>query len=187
MRIIGGLRRGLVLRGRVPQGVRPTSDRGREALFMLLTEGSWSGGVGRDKRFADVCAGVGSVGLEALSRGVEEVVFVEESPCEGLYENIRLVGLPGCRVVRGDVLKLGGDERGFDVVFMDPPYGCDFYGSAILRLRDRGWLREGGRLVLEVDRVKAASCEEIVRGSGLEDVESRKYGRNVFVSGVLKG
>ena len=103
--------------------VRPTGDRLKETLFNIL------GSSVRDSRFLDVFAGTGAIGLEALSRGAREVVFIESST-EGerlIRANLQLCGITaGFQLMSYDVFKalrfLSRTGRGFANVFLDPPY-----------------------------------------------------------------
>ncbi|MBN2797689.1 MAG: RsmD family RNA methyltransferase [Deltaproteobacteria bacterium] len=116
IRLSGGIAGGRVLREPVPDGVRPTSARVREALFSLV--GQDLAGV----RFLDAFGGAGLVGLEAWSRGAE-VVVVERSrkALEGIRRRGAEVGA-SWSIQGGDVLQLAGGLGLFDGVFADPPY-----------------------------------------------------------------
>src|SRR3954453_17823879 len=120
-RLISGAAGGRRLK--VPaSGVRPTGDRAREGLFNSL--GSLLDLDGA--RVLDLYAGSGALGLEALSRGAAEVVFVESGPrvLPVLRANVAAVGLPGGRVIAGSVpaVVAAPPPRRFDVVLADPPY-----------------------------------------------------------------
>ena len=118
MRVIGGEFRSRVLKSLPGLDVRPTPDRLRETLFNILTpriDGA---------TFADVYAGTGSVGIEALSRGAAKAIFVEESrdACDVIRANLRSLGLEGrARVIQARASgTLGAIDAG--IVFIDPPY-----------------------------------------------------------------
>ncbi|MFW5996604.1 MAG: 16S rRNA (guanine(966)-N(2))-methyltransferase RsmD [Lentisphaeria bacterium] len=128
MRIISGQARGLKLKAPRGSEVRPTTDRVKETLFAIL--GDVSG-----QRVLDLFAGSGALGLEALSRGAEEVVLVEKKRqiLQTLEFNLSRVRhcLPQdndseVRVLRADARKipeiLEARENGFDIIFADPPY-----------------------------------------------------------------
>jgi 16S rRNA (guanine966-N2)-methyltransferase len=119
MRVIAGSARGVVL-GAVPPGTRPLSDRAREGLFSSL------GPQVEDARWADLFAGTGAVGIEALSRGAASCMFVDRNPraVRAIRDNLARAGVADRgRVVRTDVLAAVRRERGpFDLVFLDPPY-----------------------------------------------------------------
>lgn len=117
MRIIAGEAKGRKLR-RPVEGTRPFTDRNREALFSSM------GHLVEGAAVLDLYAGVGSLGLEALSRGADEATLVEWNPAAVvvLRENVSAVGLGG-RVVSGDVSDFIEEAPGpFDLVFVDPPY-----------------------------------------------------------------
>lgn len=123
MRIIAGLNRGHRIHTLKSMNLRPTSDQMRETLFDVL------GPRVRDSRLLDAYAGSGAVGLEALSRGAREVVFVEHH--RGAMEMIRrnLAALKmetGFHLISSKVLtaieRLDDEGKPFDFVFLDPPY-----------------------------------------------------------------
>ena len=122
MRIIGGQNRGLKLAAPKGREVRPILGRVRESLFGILRNGVPEANV------ADLFAGTGVIGLEALSRGAASCIFIErDAACIAtIKENIRRARLEDrCRVVRGDVFRSGDElaESGpFGLVFVDPPY-----------------------------------------------------------------
>ena len=119
MRVIAGTARGIRL-GRVPPGTRPLSDRAREGLFSSL--GDRVAGA----RCADLFAGTGAMGIEALSRGAASCLFVDAAAAavRAVRENLERTGLAGpARVVRADVLAALDRNAGpFDLAFLDPPY-----------------------------------------------------------------
>lgn len=155
MRIIGGTFRGRVLadvgRGDEAAHLRPTTDRVRETLFNILMGGRLGDPV-RGARVLDVFAGTGALGLEALSRGADEVTFVENGR-KGqslIRENIRLCRAQNCKVIAKDVRKLGAPPAGgFDLVFLDPPYGKTLGEAAMEVLLAGGWIAPGALIVWE--------------------------------------
>ena len=149
-RLISGVAGGRRLK--VPRtGVRPTGDRAREALFNSLTALVDL----RGAAVLDLYAGSGALGLEALSRGAETVVFVESSPgvLPVLKENLAAVGLPGGRVVAGSVPTVvgGAPPALFDLVLADPPYAtpADEVLDVLARLSRNGWLAPDAVVVVE--------------------------------------
>ena len=118
MRIISGVARGRRLKSPATTATRPVTDRAREAVFSAI--GGWV----RDAAVADLYAGSGSFGLEALSRGARSAVFVENGwrALDALRANVESLGLGG-KVVRASVQDylVRADDR-FDLVFMDPPW-----------------------------------------------------------------
>lgn len=155
MRIIAGRSGGHRLK--VPKRVaRPSTDRLREALFSIL--GPSVDGV----RVLDLFSGSGALGIEALSRGAREAVFVEENAgaCEVIRSNLETAGLEG-RVVRGEVFSVLRRERGeFGMILADPPYarpGCADLASRLLECPDLpARLAEGGMLIIEVESEREA-------------------------------
>jgi len=141
---------------------RPTSDRLRETLFNVLApriEGA---------RFLDLYAGSGAVGIEALSRGAEQAVFVERAPeaLKVLRGNLEKLGIrEGFRVEAGSVVgylkKIGvKTERGFDLVFLDPPYEAAEEYANVLGMfggAAAGVLSQGGVVIAEHRRKEKLS------------------------------
>jgi 16S rRNA (guanine966-N2)-methyltransferase len=121
MRIIAGSRKGA--RIAAPKGLdtRPTADRVREAIFNLV-------GPVDGAEVLDLYAGSGAMGLEALSRGADRVVFVESdrAAAETIVRNLDKLGLEGAVVLREDAARrLAADAAGgkrYDLVLVDPPY-----------------------------------------------------------------
>lgn len=149
MRVIAGVAKGRRLRVPKRKGVRPTSEYLREALFDIL--GSSVHGV----RFLDLYAGSGAVGIEALSRGAAEVVFLEQDPAclQVLRANVAMTGLQERRVVAGDVLRalprLVRQREHFDIIFVDPPYETDLAMRTLDALASGDLLRPRGVVIVE--------------------------------------
>jgi 16S rRNA (guanine966-N2)-methyltransferase len=134
MRVIGGEFRSRLLKSLPGLDVRPTPDRLREALFNVLAP--QIGGV----VFADLYAGTGAVGIEALSRGAAKAIFIEQnrSALAVLRQNLNSLGLDArSRVLQGRATALIG-KIDADVVFLDPPYELGGeYEVALTKLGDR--------------------------------------------------
>jgi 16S rRNA (guanine966-N2)-methyltransferase len=146
LRIIGGSWRGRRLRFPDVEDVRPTPDRVRETLF------NWLGTRVQGARCLDLFAGSGALGLEALSRGAVEVVFVERNTvvARALRELLAEWGAQNAQVERADALAwLEGAARPFDIVFIDPPFAAELHSQAAQRLEARGWLAQEARVYLE--------------------------------------
>jgi 16S rRNA (guanine966-N2)-methyltransferase len=150
MRVIAGDARGTRL-VRAPPGIRPVSDRVREGLFSSL------GDRVQGARVLDLYAGTGAVGVEALSRGATEAVFVDRSPpaLAAVRDNLARTKLAGRALVRrSDVRRFleRGPARpgGFDIVFLDPPYGSGppELDGVLALLDEKPLLREGFTVVL---------------------------------------
>jgi 16S rRNA (guanine966-N2)-methyltransferase len=122
MRIIAGIYRGRVLKSPPDLKTRPTSDRLRETLFNILNPR-----ISDDTVFLDLCAGTGAIGIEAISRGVSEAVFVEiaRRNCALIEENLDYLEIPEnqTEVICEKADKfLSKCQKTFDIVYIDPPY-----------------------------------------------------------------
>jgi 16S rRNA (guanine(966)-N(2))-methyltransferase RsmD len=158
MRVIAGTYRSRILRSLKGLALRPTSDRLRETLFNILTP-NISGA-----RFADLFAGTGAIGIEALSRGAAEVVFIERhAPAAVLIrKNLDSLGIrSGFTVFPVDVLRGlemlasrgKGAKAGFDLVFLDPPYAATADYERVLKfLGASDLLAPGGMVIAEHGR-----------------------------------
>jgi 16S rRNA (guanine966-N2)-methyltransferase len=175
LRLIAGEKGGLALQAPKGQATRPTLGRVRESLFMILRD-RLAGG-----RVLDLFAGCGALGLEALSRGAAEAVFVESArpALDALRANIERAGWTDrARVVARDafgVLKRPAPpgDRPFDLILLDPPYHADLAARSLGQLGSRtdGWIAAGGWIVAQVGRRDAL---EPVYGA-LNRLEERSY------------
>lgn len=151
VRVIGGRYRSRKLPAPPPARTRPTSDRLRETLFNILASSVI------ESRFLDAYAGVGAVGIEALSRGASGVVFVDSSPvaCRSIRRNLEALGIAEdgqvqVRVGHLDELVREWDGPGFDIVFVDPPYARDdLYRRDIELFGGGSVLAPGGTVIAE--------------------------------------
>lgn len=177
MRIVGGRAKGRRL-ATPASGTRPTSDRAREALFNSLTAVSSLAGA----RVLDLYAGTGAVGLEALSRGAAEAVFVESSrpALAALRRNIDAARLPGAQVIARPVTAYirAAPEKAFDFVFADPPYSLDDQAlrTVLAALAGPGWLADNAVVVVE----RSARGTAPPWPAGLEELRQRRYGEGVL-------
>ena len=150
VRIIGGGWRGRRVNFPDIPGLRPTPDRVRETLF------NWLQHAIAGARCLDLFAGSGALGLEALSRGANEVVFVEQAvaAARALQEQlVRFGGAPKGRVVEmGAARFLRAAATPFDIVFLDPPYGRDALAEYVPMLDAGNWLKVGGLVYLENEK-----------------------------------
>jgi 16S rRNA (guanine966-N2)-methyltransferase len=176
MRIVSGRWKGKVLAAPVGDTTRPTSDRARQAVFNILEHASWSPGLTGTK-VLDLFAGTGALGLEALSRGAANCLFVDTDPAAraALAGNIEACSAQGItRVWKRDATDLGvmpATANGpFDMVFLDPPYAKG-YDLAALKGLAQGWLQAGSLVVLERGR-----GDPTVVPDGYEVLDSRTYG-----------
>lgn len=147
MRIIAGQWRGRIIEAPRGDTTRPTADRTREALFSMLTSrlGSFEG-----LTVADMFAGSGALGFEALSRGAASCIFVEQDrmALDALRANAARLG------VRTDIratsaLSLGPAPAPLDLILMDPPYGTGAGAVALDKLNRQGWVGSGTWISIE--------------------------------------
>lgn len=155
MRVIAGTYRSRILKSLKGLALRPTSDRLRETLFNVL------GDAVDGARFLDVFAGTGAVGIEAISRGAAEVVFIENhAPAAVLIRrNLQSLGIrSGTTVLAVDALR--GLEKlavrsdpakpGFHFIFVDPPYAAaDEYEQVLYHLGSSPLLELGTKVIVE--------------------------------------
>ena len=151
MRIIAGQWRGRPLTAPKGDATRPTADRTREALFSMLASrvGSFEG-----LSVADLFAGSGALGLEALSRGAGRCIFVEQdrAALDAIRANAARLGLDRPDVRAQSVMALGPAPAPLDLILMDPPYGTGAGAVALDRLARLGWTGPGTWISLETAR-----------------------------------
>lgn len=150
MRVIAGSLRGRRLQTPTDSRVRPTADRVRETLFNMLAHGLDVDLAGA--RVADIFAGTGALGIEALSRGAAHAVFVDSQPNSLNILNANLTALQlgdRSQVVRGDARRLPAQRQPFDLLFLDPPYGQDLIPPSLDSLKAGGWISPGSVICLE--------------------------------------
>ena len=169
MRIIAGLWRGRPLATPKGDETRPTADRTREALFSMLVSrlGSFEG-----LRVADLFAGTGALGLEALSRGAAHCTFVENErlALDALKANIAKLGA-NADVRAGSALALGHAHQPFDLILMDPPYMTGAGSVALDKLARQGWISAATLISIETSK------KENVAVDGFEIDVVRDYGK----------
>lgn len=170
MRVIAGSAKGTPLKT-ASKGTRPMTGRARESLFSIIS------GRLRAAEVLDLYAGSGSLGLEALSRGAANVVFVERGrqAARLLAGNIESVGLGGSIIERDVTVALVSMRRLFDLVFVDPPYAEeDTVVEAVLAQLDR-LLAPGGLIVVHRQARSAFGVPDF-----LTSTDERRYGDAVI-------
>jgi 16S rRNA (guanine966-N2)-methyltransferase len=172
MRIVAGVARGRRIRSPGGEGTRPTSDRVREAVFNALTSRTTVVGA----RVADLFAGSGALGIEALSRGAAHCWFVEDdrAALAAIEENVAGLGFgEGSTVLRGRVEAATGRlPDDLDLVLADPPYSYERWVGLLASLAPH--LAPGGLVVAESDRTI-----DLPPGWGI--LWERTYGGTVIV------
>lgn len=177
MRIVAGEFGGRPLVTPRSRAIRPTTDRNRESIFNVIGHAYPEALDG--SRVLDLFAGTGALGLEAISRGAAQGLFVEES-VEGrglLRENIEALGLQGrAKIFRRDATRMGavGTIQPFDLVFADPPYGKGLAELSLASVLAGGWLVPGALVVVE-----EASATPFEPPAGLKLLDRRSWGDTV--------
>ena len=193
MRVIAGAFKGRRLAA--PKGnrtARPTTDRVKESVFSILRERII------DANFLDLCAGTGSIGIEALSRGAKHATFLERDPrCIQIIErNLRTCGIPTGPLPKYDLLRrdavkgisyLEKQDAVFEIIYFDPPYGTgsggipELYIDCLKLLAEGSLLHTGGTLLVE--HAKRSIIPDTV--GNLTRIRQTNYGDTV-VSFFLK-
>ncbi|MBO6608085.1 16S rRNA (guanine(966)-N(2))-methyltransferase RsmD [Altererythrobacter sp.] len=171
MRIVAGEWRGRKLIAPRGDATRPTADRTRETLFNMLVSrvGDFEG-----LRVADLFAGSGALGLEALSRGAAYCLFVEqEKPAvDAIKANVvALDARDRSDVQHASVMSLGPAREPIDMIFLDPPYRTGAANVALDRMQRLGWIGDVTWVAVET------SDKESVDVDGLDIVADRKVGK----------
>ncbi|MFD3536104.1 16S rRNA (guanine(966)-N(2))-methyltransferase RsmD [Streptomyces sp. NPDC058664] len=178
-RVIAGTAGGRRLAVPPGNGTRPTSDRAREGLFS-----TWEAFHGLDgSRVADLYAGSGAVGIEALSRGAAHALLVEADAraAKTIRDNVRSIGLPGAELRTGKAEQIvtgPAPAEPYDLVFLDPPYAVTDaeLREILLTLRSGGWLSEDALVTVE----RSTRGGEFGWPAGFEPLRSRRYGEGTF-------
>jgi 16S rRNA (guanine966-N2)-methyltransferase len=171
VRIIAGEWRGRKLAAPKGEATRPTGDRTRETLFSMLASRLGSFG---ELSVADLFAGSGALGLEALSRGAAHCLFVEQDDAalKAIRANIATLDARARSEVRGgSVLSLGPVTQPKDLILLDPPYGTGAGAVALDRLLRLGWIGEATWAVVET------AIDETVEIKGLSVEAERRVGK----------
>ncbi|MFI4989076.1 MAG: 16S rRNA (guanine(966)-N(2))-methyltransferase RsmD [Alphaproteobacteria bacterium] len=183
MRIVAGKHRGRTLAAPEDGSVRPTADRVRENIFNILAHGRLSedgGSLIAEARVLDAFAGSGALGLEALSRGAAEAVFLDDdlSALECLRRNVKALGEEaGSILVQADACrppapaKVRGNPLPRTLVFLDPPYRSALAAPALAALAAAGWLADAAIAVVELD-----ARDAFAPPAGFTLLDERRYG-----------
>lgn len=171
MRVIAGKYRGRKLLGPKHQGLRPTADRVKEALFNII------GAKIIDADFLDLFTGTGAIGIEALSRGAQSVVFSDDnnSSIKLLRENLKILvpddqyrvfHLPGRRVLE----ILSKENCNFDIIFLDPPFKAGLLQETIQAIINFNLLKDDALITVEHPR------DLVISDPGFPETQTRQYG-----------
>ena len=178
MRVISGNNRGMQLLAPEGMDTRPTQDRIKETLFNMIAFDI------PDCSFLDLFAGSGQMGIEALSRGAEDAVFVEKdkNAISCIEKNISNARLEDCStLLKMDVsaaLNSLNNHSAFDIVFMDPPYNKDIEKAVLKQLSDKSYITEDTLIIVE------ASLEtgfDYVAEYGYEITKEKLYKTNKHI------
>lgn len=150
MRVITGTARGRRLKTPENYDIRPTTDNVKESIFNIIQfdiEG---------RRVLDLFAGTGQLGIECLSRGAAEAVFVDESSAavKIVKENLKICGLSAA-VMQCDAISFLRGCGKFDLIFIDPPYDSDIYNEVLKTINSVDILSDGGIIICEARRDRA--------------------------------
>ena len=175
MRVVGGKVKGRRLVSFTHLSVRPTSDMVREAVFNVLGQDlSWAG------RTLDLFAGTGAMGIEALSRGANDAVFVDNDvkALAIVRKNLALCGFTErSKVLKKDATEavkgLSVEGESFDLIFMDAPYSdVSLTNESLGAVSRSSILKEGGILVVEAAKRNAS----MIDAAGFDVVKEKTYG-----------
>lgn len=181
MRIVGGTCKGRSLSSFKGLLIRATSDKVREAVFSILFHYAEGGFPATFKRTLDLFAGTGAMGIEALSRGSAEAVFVDKDPKSAaiIQKNIELCGFSDrAGIVRKDAIDavrlFSRKGEKFNLIFIDPPYASNLTFETLKEIDGQGLLSAGGIVVAETS--KRTPLELTPDNFSLTLVDERRYG-----------
>lgn len=176
MRIIGGTAKGRRLTSFKGMSIRPTTDKVREAIFNILPRSF------PFKTVLDIFAGTGAMAIEALSRGAEKAVFIDNAPnaVKIIKKNLELCKFADkAKIIAKDAHSalslLGRSSEKFDLIIIDPPYDASAAGIVLSGIDDNGLLNKDGIIVSESSKRMIWDGEL----KGLELFDRRRYGDTV--------
>ena len=180
MRVIAGSKRRTLLKTIAGDNTRPTTDRIKETLFNILQDDLYA------CHFLDLFAGSGQMGIEALSRGAGEAVFVENNKeaLACIRDNLQKTAFTNQATVMGqDVLSALSTlsvSAPFDIVFMDPPYKLEIEEAVLIALAKKNLVRENSLIIIEADLKRDFSfvCQ---CGFYIDRIKTYKTNQHVFL------
>ena len=174
MRVITGKARGISLKTPNGMATRPTADRVKEAMFSIIQFDI------PNARVLDLFGGTGQLGIEALSRGAQSAVFVDEreDACKLIRENLNRTKLePLAKVVRSDYMSyLRSSKESFDIILLDPPYAEVYLENSLKMITEIDILQSGGIIVAERPLDKELPWEF----AGYTRSKDYKYGKTLL-------
>ena len=181
MRIISGKFKGRRLKTPKTSAIRPTIDRVKESVFSILKNQI------ANARFLDLCAGSGSIGLEAMSRGAASVTFVDRDSdaIQLIRFNLHLCGLDSkvhkIQLRKSSVQKairaLGKKLESYDLIYFDPPYGSNIYEGCLRLISENQLLNRSGLICVECSQTNGRMLEILQLGVGdLRPYNKKCYG-----------
>ena len=179
MRVIGGKFKGLKLMPPNDLGIRPTSDRLKEALFSILNSKKYNINI-HNSSVIDICSGTGALGIEALSRGAKEVCFIDKD-----IKSIRIIQKNTSKlninhedkifikIIKDEVTKaLQKIDSIYDIVLIDPPYNTNIINETLQDLKNYNLIKTHSYIFAE------SSNAEIFDFNGYEILDTKKYGKS---------
>lgn len=181
LRIIGGKAKGRRIRSVPGETTRPITDKVREALFNIIGSDIYGA------TFLDLFAGTGSVGIEALSRGAEYVLFIERNrrPFTVICENLISTNLQeGSMVIQADAFTFleGLPNQQFNYVFIAPPQYKDMWERALISLdKHTEWLSKDAWVIVQIHPIEYKPIGDKVMVANLVEFDQRHYGSTILV------
>lgn len=170
MRIISGKYKGRVLKGYTLKGTRPTMDRVKESLFATINE------YVNNSVCLDLFAGSGALGIEALSMGAREVIFVDKEyiACKTIKSNLEMLDVnTNTTILNMDYLKALEKvyPKKFDLIFLDPPYKTDYLEKTLKKIEELKLITDTSLVILESDDINKLTFSDYYI-----EVKTKKYG-----------
>ena len=179
MRVIGGKFKGLKLMPPNDLGIRPTSDRLKEALFSILESKKYNINI-NNSSVIDICSGTGALGIEALSRGANKIYFIDQETksIQIIQKNISKLKINNedkifVKVIKDKSTKaLKKINHVFDIVLIDPPYKTKIIEETLQDLKNYNLIKTHSYIFAE------SSNAEIIDFNGYELLDTKKYGKS---------
>jgi len=179
MRVIGGKFKGLKLMPPNDLGIRPTSDRLKEALFSILESKKYNINI-NNSSVIDICSGTGALGIEALSRGADKIYFIDQETksIQIIQKNISKLKINNedkifIKVIKDKSTKaLKKINHVFDIVLIDPPYKTKIIEETLQDLKNYNLIKTHSYIFAE------SSNAEIIDFNGYELLDTKKYGKS---------